>query len=218
MMPHPPPAVSHRRTLRLRLAGTILCGATSLAAPCHAGINTAVLTGYGLSFFDDDFMRFLGTTAHGKEVPIGVTVLAPLTAHISAGVELRVSLLPFRWDYRLSDEPVGEATVSQNVVSALVRYDFGRGPTLPYLRAGLGLYAGAAGLQGDTTLYPDESLSFRRSLGMSAAAGVQGRIGPDKFWFGEAVFHAVRRTLNVEGYKSWRAHNCGAQIGVGRRF
>jgi len=186
--------------------------------PAHAGPQVALMAGYGVSFFDDDFMRFLGTTRHGKEVPIGLWASLPLTGGLSAGVELRVSLLPFRWDYRLSDETVGEATVSQNVISLMARYDIDLGTPLPYLRAGLGLYSGTAGLQGDQTLYPDENLSFQCSLGASAGAGIQGPIGSDKFWFGEVVFHAVRRTLDVEGYGSWRAHNLSVQMGVGRLF
>ena len=174
--------------------------------------------GYSVSFFDDDFMRFLGTTDHGQEVPIGLSASFPLVRGLSAGAELRLSLIPFTWDYRLSDETVGDATVSQNIMSMVVRYDVLNTTPLPYLRAGLGFYWGTAGLRGDPTLYPDENLSFQRSLGVHAGAGLQGPIGSDKFWFGEIVFHAVRRTLKIEGYESWRAHNLGMQIGVGRLF
>lgn len=211
------PRRSHARARSLAAAVALV---VVLEPPpsAHAGPQAALMAGYGVSFFDDDFMRFLGTTAHGKEIPIGLIGTLPVIAGLSLGAELRISLMPFTWDYRLSNQTVGEATVSQNAASIVLRYDLLAGSLLPYLRAGFGLYAGSAGLRGDPALYPDEASDFKPSLGINAGAGLQGDIGPDKFWFAELVFHALRRTLDVEGYESWRAHNCGVQAGVGRLF
>ncbi|MBN1426141.1 hypothetical protein JXA88_16445 [Candidatus Fermentibacteria bacterium] len=208
-------ARSHARQFLVALALLGFLGSTPSAS---AGPQVALMAGYGISFFDDEFMRFLGTTAHGKEVPIGLVGTVPVVGRLSLGVELRLSLMPFTWDYRLSNESAGETTVSQNAISAVARYDFGRGSFFPYLRAGVGVYSGSAKLRGDPSAYPDENIDFRRSVGVSAAAGLQGGIGPDKFWFGELIIHAVRRTLDVEGYGSWAAHNCAVQLGLGRLF
>lgn len=210
------PVARLTRTARCGIAALILL---TLARPVVAQPDVAVMAGYGVSFFDDDFMRELTSSSHGGEIPIGLAAFVPIVGGIAAGVELRLSLIPFTWEYRKSGAPPGKVTVSQNAASAVVRYDLGHGPLLPYCRAGVGLYGGAMRFRyEDQSLYPDGDFAFQNSLGMSLSAGVRGAIGSDKFWFGEILFHAVRRTLDGEGHARWRANSCGVQGGVGRRF
>jgi hypothetical protein len=163
-----------------------------------------LFTGFGLSNFDAEELYGPNTSiSQAGYWPLGAQFLVGLNI-LQIGAEFNYAVVPFTFETKTSNGQVAwEDKLNQVQFGALVRVNLVKGPVMPFLRAGSGMYTGNGKREYSAAIKEEylnltgeklanETIELDTNFGFNFGAGVAIRNG-----FLEFVYHLVERSQDV---------------------
>lgn len=183
----------------------------------------SLFAGYGLSQFDDDIFSQTNLDQTGY-LPVGANIEFGRNM-FTFGVEVNYSVLPFSFKFEQEGfGKLGKVDITQLVVDGFVKIRFGdRRDINPYIRGGIGYYAGKAkseftreykvlaGLIGQNA--EDSETDFKGAVGFNGGIGLDIPVSSNNFMFLEAIYHFVERKADELYASSFKANNFAFHLG-----
>jgi hypothetical protein len=129
-------------------------------------------------------------------------------------------VVPFKWDFELDGEKIGEQKVTQTIIGVLGKYEIGQGRMRPHVRGGAGMYMGKVKFDAEEGYTAGDDIDLKSAFGFNFGGGITADWGYDKFWVAEFVYHIVSREADIEGYDTEPegSNNWAVQLGAGMKF
>lgn len=187
----------------------ILIFALLLTLPVAAQVSLNVFTGYSVSAFEDQ-------EEAASAIPLGVAVGYKVMPQLEVGGEVNFALPGYAFESTIYDIDF-TTTFHQNLFGIYGRYYVPLQSVRPFVKAGVGLYAGNITMEGEYGGQKmDEEIELDSAIGFNVGAGVMLRQG----FYGEFNYTIVNRSSaedSEEGIDDSFGANTWA-IQVGYRF
>jgi len=173
--------------------------------PVYSQTSFNIFAGYGQSDFED-------IEEQAGYIPAGVQLL--FGDQIQFGGEFNYAVVPFEFEFQEGGQDIGEIKVNQMVIGGLVRFNFGAGDVIPYLRGGAGLYSGDQEISfSDENLQGFEGGSFTVEMEDEFGFNVGGGVSFGGV-FVEVVYHIVDRKPKDSDIDGIKMNNFALQAGL----
>ncbi len=192
-----------------------------VAQPLFAQSSIGIFAGYGQSNFD--FSEDENFSQAGY-VPVGVQFLMGVGT-FQLGAEIDYSAVPFGFEvsstYNGVEHKIADTKVTQLYYGLLAKWRVGtKAGFNPYLRAGAGLYTGDYKVEYSDEMkqayssLEDETYKYKSAFGFNVGVGVNVDVATNTGVFIEAVYHKVKRQLDLEGSEAEGHDNYAIHAGV----
>lgn len=180
-----------------------------------AQTKLGLYAGYGRSQFDNCFPLGLKEHQATGYVPMGVLVLWHVLPRFLIGLELNHSVIPFTWEQRVGDQKQADEKVTQTILGAVARYEFGIRPVSPHVVGGIGLHMDRWIVEYvDDVGFADQTYDFKRAMGLHIGGGISAAVDPFRYLFAELLYHHVNKRLDSDHAKEFSYDNWALRFGI----